>query len=284
MYETIDYHAVPDAYKTIAYGLLRVAFNATKSSEAVTKISSPYDFIYMKTQFDRISMLVGKGAPSLSSLTADSATEVLSWPAAAEGTNLNRIAQDIINWVRDEFKKVAKDENLDKLDKAASALGSYSLDEISRGLIPDLKKGKYALDTSVEKGIYANNVGPRKRIKIKEGEAGGVAMVYSLKEGKFIESKFPGAILIDTAGRPVYDIEGTSVGLTVDDFVSASVAGANRQANILPDTPASTSGGTGSTVVTTVTGPKVDNSAVTNYYNSLSTVVDPIRGATSNVT
>ena len=322
MYETIDYHAVPDAYKTIAYGLLRVAFNATKSSEAVTKISSPYDFIYMKTQFDRISMLVGKGAPSLSSLTADSATEVLSWPAAAEGTNLNRIAQDIINWVRDEFKKVAKAENLDKLDTAAKALGSYSLDEISRGLIPDLKKGKYALDTSVEKGIYANNVaesnriaqliqtaeanaayiteatedeygfdpndmnyrGPRKRIKIKEGEAGGVAMVYSLKEGKFIESKFPGAILIDTAGRPVYDIEGTSVGLTVEDFASASVVGANRQANILVDTPASTAGGAGSTVVTTVTGPTVDNSAITNYYNSLSTVVDPIRGATSNVT
>jgi hypothetical protein len=320
MYETIDYHAVPDAYKTIAYGLLRVAFNATKSSEKVTGMTSPYDFIYMKTQFDRISMLVGKGAPSLSSLTADSATEVLSWPAAAEGTNLNAIAQDIINWVRDEFKKVAKAENLDKLDKAASALGSYSLDEISRGLIPDLKKGKYALDTSVEKGIYANNVAESNRIaqliqtaasqkaytteatadtyefdpndtdyrngadrKLVKGSPGGVAMVYSLKDGKFIESKFPGAILIDTAGRPVYDIEGTSTGLTVEDFASASVVGANRQANILVDTPASTAGGAGSTVVTTVKGPTVDNSAVTNYYNQLSTVVDSIRGATPQV-
>ena len=321
MYETIDYHAVPDAYKTIAYGLLRVAFNATKSSEAVTKIASPYDFIYMKVQFDRISMLVGKGAPSLSSLTADSATEVLSWPAAAEGTNLNRIAQDIINWVRDEFKKVAKDENLDKLDKAASALGSYSLDEISRGLIPDLKKGKYALDTSVEKGIYANNVAESNRIAqliqtaaaqkaytteataeeygfdptdtdlrngaervvTKQASAGGIPMVYSLKDGKFIESTFPGAILIDTAGRPVYDIEGTSTGLTVEDFASASVVGANRQANILVDTPASTAGGAGSTVVTTVTGPTVDNSAITNYYNQLSTVVDSIRGPTPQV-
>jgi hypothetical protein len=89
MYETRDYHAVPDVFKTIAYGLLRVAFNATKSSEQVTKSTSPYDYLYMKVQFDRISMLAGKGAPSLSSLTPDSATEVLSWPAAAEGTNLN---------------------------------------------------------------------------------------------------------------------------------------------------------------------------------------------------
>jgi hypothetical protein len=311
MYETLDYHAVPDAYKTIAYGLLRVAFNATKSSEQVTKITSPYDFIYMKVQFDRISMLVGKGAPSLASLSADSATEVLSWPTPTESTNLNSLAKDIINWVRDEFKKVAKDENLDKLDKAASGLGSYSLDEISRGLIPDLKKGKYALDTSVEKGIYANNVAESNRIAqliqtaasqkaytteatadsydyegnvVTPGTAGGKNMVYSLKDGKFVESTFPGALLIDTAGRPVYDIEGTSTGLTVEDFASASVVGANRQANILVDTPVSTAGGAGSTVVTTVTGPKVDNSAVTNYYNSLSTVVDPIRGATSNVT
>jgi hypothetical protein len=320
MYETIDYHAVPDAYKTIAYGLLRVAFNATKSSEKVTGMTSPYDFIYMKTQFDRISMLVGKGAPSLSSLTSDSATEVLSWPAAAEGTNLNAIAQDIINWVRDEFKKVAKAENLDKLDKAASALSSYSLDEISRGLIPDLTKGKYALDTSVEKGIYANNVaesnriaeliqtsaakgayiteatadeynttyagmGVHKRELIKAGETGGINMVYSMKQGKFVVNPYGlDVILLDKDDRPVYNIEGTSAGLSVEDFVSASIAGTSRQANILADTPAGGTGGAGSTVVTTVTGPKVDNSAVTNYYNQLSTVVDSIRGAGSNVT
>lgn len=321
MYETIDYHAVPDAYKTIAYGLLRVAFNATKSSEKVTGMTSPYDFIYMKTQFDRISMLVGKGAPSLSSLSADSATEVLSWPAAAEGTNLNAIAQDIINWVRDEFKKVAKAENLDKLDKAASALGSYSLDEISRGLIPDLKKGKYALDTSVEKGIYANDVAESNRIseliqtaaakgaymteatadtyqfdpndtdyrngaesKLVKGDPGGVNMVYSMKQGKFVVNPFgPDAILLDQGDRPVYNIEGTSAGLSVEDFVSASIAGTSRPANILADTSAGGAGGAGSTVVTTVTGPKVDNSAVTNYYNQLSTVVDSIRGATPQV-
>jgi hypothetical protein len=311
MYETLDYHAVPDAYKTIAYGLLRVAFNATKSSEQVTKIASPYDFIYMKVQFDRISMLVGKGAPSLASLSADSATEVLSWPTPTESTNLNTLARDIIHWVRDEFKKIAKDENLGKLDKAASALGSYSLDEISRGLIPDLEKGKYALDKSVEKGIYANNVAESNRIAelintaatkaayvttatadsydyegnvVTPGTAGGENMIWSMKQGKFVKNPFgPDAILLDQGDRPVYNIEGTSAGLSVEDFVSASVAGTNRPANILADTPTGGQNVNGATSITTITGPKVDNSAVTNYYNSLSTVVDPYRAKTSNV-
>jgi hypothetical protein len=312
MYETTDYHAVPDAFKTIAYGLLRVAFNATKSSEQVTKVASPYDFVYMKVQFNKISMLVGKGAPNIASLQSDSATEVLSWDAPSESTNLNTLARDIIHWVRDEFKKTAKAEDLSKLDKAASALGSYSLDEISRGLIPDLVKGKYALDQKVEKGIFANNVAESNRISQLIGAANAnraymseataatydengqliapgttsVPMIYSLKDGKFIENKFPGALIVDTAGRPVYDIEGTSTGLSVDDFVSSTVAGGSRPANVLADTATTGSGGSGGTTnnVTTVTGPKVDNSAVTNYYNSLSSVVDPIRGTSSNVT
>ena len=312
MYETTEYHAPPESFKTMAYGLLRVAFNATKSSEAVTKMTASYDFIYMKVQFDKISMIAGKGAPSLSSLTPDTATEVLSWPAASEGTNLNKIAQDIINWVRDEFKKVAKAENLDKLDKAASALSSYTLDEISRGLIPDLQKGKYALDTSVEKGIYANNVAESNRIAeliktsaakgayistataaeydsegnlTKEASAGGENMIWSMKQGKFVKNPFGlDAILLDQGDRPVYNIEGTSAGLSVEDFVSASIAGTNRPANILADTPASGSAGSGTTNnVTTVKGPTVDNSSITNYYKNLSSVVDPYRGATSNV-
>ena len=274
----------------------------------------------MKVQFDRISMIVGKGAPSLASLQADTATEVLSWPAPSEGTNLNTLARDIINWVRDEFKKIAKDENLTKLDKAASALGSYSLDEISRGLVPDLAKGKYALDTSKEKGIFANNIAESNRIGQliataaenaayvtkptedeydvewmgmgvqektlrKKGEAGGVPMVWSMKQGKFVVNPFgPDAILLDQGDRPVYNIAGTSAGLTVDDFASASVVGANRPANILADTATGGSSGGGTTNnVTTVKGPTVDNSAVTNYYNTLSTVVDPIRSTASNV-
>jgi len=90
-------------------------------------------------------------------------------------------------------------------------------------------------------------------------------------------------ILLDDQDRPVYNIEGTSAGLSVEDFVSASTAGTTRPANILADTATGGASGGGTTNVTTVTGPKVDNSAVTNYYNTLSTVVDPIRSTASNV-
>jgi hypothetical protein len=306
--ETTDYHAPPDAYKTIAYGLLRVAFNATKSSEAVTNMTASYDFIYLKVQFDKISMIVGKGAPN-SAYTQDGATDTLSWPAPSEGTNLNTIAKDIITWVRDDFKKLAKAENLSKLDTAAEGLGTYTLDELSKGLIPDLQRGKYKLDQSKEKGIYANNVAESNRIAelistagkkaayissataaeydsdgniTKEATPGGENMIYSMKQGKFVKNTFgPDAILLDQGDRPVYNLEGTSAGLTVDDFASASVVGSNRPANILADTPAS--GGSTSNIVVGPTSTKVDNSAITNYYTPTNGIIDVVRGATPQV-
>jgi hypothetical protein len=306
--ETTDYHAPPDVYKTIAYGLLRVAFNATKSSEAVTNMTASYDFIYLKVQFDKISMIVGKGAPN-SSYTQDGATDTLSWAAPGESTNLNAIAKDIITWVRDDFKKLAKAENLSKLDTAAEGLGTYTLDEISRGLIPDLQRGKYKLDQSKEKGIYANNVAESNRIAelintaatkaayvttatadsydyegnvVTPGTAGGENMIYSMKQGKFVKNTFgPDALLLDQGDRPVYNLAGTSAGLTVDDFASASVVGSNRPANILADTPAS--GGSTSNIVVGPTSTKVDNSAVTNYYTPTNGIIDVVRGATPQV-
>ena len=322
IYETTDYHAVPEVFKTIAYGLLKVAFNATKTSEKITNTNAPYDWVYMKVQFDRVSMLWGKGAPNPATLIDDNATEVKRWPALVESTNLNVYAGDILDLVRDEFKKSAKAEHLGKLDQAAEALGGYSLHSLSSGLVSDLKSGNYKLDTSIEKGIYADNVAESqrigdlitaanrnkaytteateaeygfdpedtdlrngaKRVITKEATAGGVPMVWSVKDGKFIQNAYPGALILDAGGRPVYDIEGTSAGLTTADFVSGTVAGANRPANVLlpPPTPTG-SGGTGSTNNTVVGGAKIDNSSVTNFYNSLSTVTDVVRSTTNQV-
>lgn len=322
IYETVDYHAPPDVYKTVAYGLLRVAFNATKTSEKITNTPAPYDWVYMKVQHDRVSMLWGKGAPNPATLIDDNAQEVKRWDALTESTNLNTYATDIISLVRDEFKKTASAENLSRLDKTADALGDYSLNTLSSGLVQDLKTGKYKLDTSIEKGIYADNVAEsqrigdlitaanrnkaytteateaeydfdpndteyrngRDRVITKQATAGGVPMVWSVKDGKFIENKYPGALVLDAGGRPVYDIEGTSTGLTTEDFVSSAVAGTTRPANVLlpPPTPTG-SGGTGSTNNTVVGGAKIDNSSVTNFYNSLSTVTDIVRSTTNQV-
>ena len=320
--ETREYHAVPDVFKTVAYGLLKVAFNATKTSEQVTKTPAPYDWVYMKVQYDRVSMLWGKGAPNPATLADDGASEVKRWPALDESTNLNSYASDILGLVRDEFKKNAKTENLSKLDQAASALGSYSLGALSSGLVSDLKSGNYALDTSIEKGIYADNVAESNRISelvrtaaakaayvsvageaeytqsgggendssplvttmTKAATVGGVPMVWSVKDGAFVENKYPGALVLDANGRPVFDIEGTSSGLSVEDFVSASVAGTSRSANILQPPPTITgSGSAGSTNNTVVGGAKIDNSTVTTFVNSLTTVTDVVRSTTNQV-
>jgi hypothetical protein len=323
IYETTDYHAVPDVFKTIAFGLLKVAFNATKTSEKATNLNAPYDWVYMKVQFDRVSMLWGKGAPNPATLIDDNATEVKRWPALEEGTNLSAYAGDILDLVRDEFKKTAsKAEDLSRLDQVASGLGDYSLNDLSSGLVSDLSSGKYALDRSIEKGIYADNVAESQRIGdlitaanrnkayvteataeeygfdpndtdlrngaervvTKQATAGGVPMVWSVKDGKFIENPYPGALILDAGGRPVYDIEGTSAGLSVEDFVSGTVAGANRPANVLQPPPARTGpGGSGSTNNTVVQGAKIDNSSVTTFVNSLTTVTDVVRSTTNQV-
>jgi hypothetical protein len=324
--ETTDYHAVPDVYKTVAYGLLKVAFNATKTSEAVSKTAPPYDWVYVKVQFDRVSLLWGKGAPNASSIIDDSATEVKRWPALEESTNLNAYASDILALVRDEFKKSAKADQMDRLDKTASALGDYSLHTLSSGLVQDLKSGNYALDTSIEKGVFADNVAESariselirasnanaayitqateaeygydmengidyrngtemKRVETKAAVAGGVNMVYSMKQKKFVVNPYGlDVILLDDQDRPVYNIEGTSAGLSVEDFVSASVAGANRPANILAPPPTPTgAGGAGGTNNTVVKGPTIDNSQVTTFVNSLTTVTDVVRSSTTQV-
>ena len=311
IYETQDYHAVPDTYKTVAYGLLRVAFNATKVSEQSTKMPASYDWLYIKVQFDKVALLWGKGAPSPESLIADTATEVKTWDALTPDTNLSAYAQDIINLIRDEFKKTAVTDNLAKLDKAAADISGYSLNTLSKDLIPDLKSaGVYKLDSSIQKGIYADNVDESNRIGelvnaaakhgaymstamaaeydeegniTKAATADGVPMVWSVKDGAFVENKYPGALILDGAGRPVYDIEGTSAGLTKADFGGTDIVGINRPANVLlPPPPVTTAGGTG-TNNTVVEGAKIDNSSVTNFYNSLGTVTDIIRSTTNQV-
>ena len=302
--ETQEYHAVPDVYKTVAYGLLKVAFNATKTSEKVTNTSAPYDWVYMKVQHDRVSMLWGKGAPNAASIIDDNATEVKRWPALEENTNLNSYASDILTLVKDEFKKTAKAENLAKLDQAADALGDYSLHSLSSGLVADLQSGNYALDTRIEKGVFADNVAESNRISelIRTSAAKGAYdseatgdtydengklipgsasqnMIYSMKQGKFVVNPFGrDAILLDQGDRPVYNIEGTSAGLSVEDFVSASVAGTNRPANILQPPSATTgAGGAGGTNNTIVGGAKIDNSSITTFVNSLTTSIDVVR-------
>jgi hypothetical protein len=307
VYETVDYHAVPDVYKTIAYGLLRVAFNAAKAAEQVTKMTPPFDYLYIKVEFNRISLCWGKGAPNASQLINSDSNQVGSWGPPSKEQNLNSVASDIVNLINNEFKKTANAQQLTKLDTAAKALGNMTLDQLSSGLIQDLKTGEFKLDKSVEKGIYANNVAESNRIGslinassthagyvstgtsaeydadgnlIKEATAGGTPMIWSMKDNAYIDaSSAPGALLLDAQGRPVYDIPGTSAGLTSEDFGGTDVVGIDRPANLYsPTTGNVTSGsGSGGTVISAPSNTKIDNSAVNNFYNNVSNSLDKLR-------
>jgi murein DD-endopeptidase MepM/ murein hydrolase activator NlpD len=307
VYETVDYHAVPDVYKTIAYGLLRVAFNAAKAAESVTKMAPPFDYLYIKVEYNRISLCWGKGAPNANTLATSDANQVGSWGPPSKEQNLNSVASDIVDLINKEFKKTANAQQLTKLDTAAKALGNMTLDQLSSGLIQDLKTGEFKLDKSVEKGIYANNVAESNRIGslinassthagyvstgtsaeydadgnlIKEGTTGGTPMIWSMKDNAYVDAtRSPGALLLDAQGRPVYDIPGTSAGLTAEDFGATDVVGIDRPANLYsPTTGSVTSGsGSGGTVISAPSNTKIDNSAVNNFYNTPSNSLDKLR-------
>jgi hypothetical protein len=287
VYQTTDYHAPPDAYKTIAYGLLRVAFNAAKAAEQVTKMTPPFDYLYIKVEFNRISLCWGKGAPDANTLATSDANQAGSWGAPTPETNLNSIAKDIVDLITAEFKKIAG-ADAKKLDTAAKGLLSYGLNDLSSDLISDLKTGDFKLDTKVGKGIFSNNVAESNRIsalinaassKAPTSGEDGIPLVWSMKDNAYVENLNPGAVLYDAQGRPVYDIPGTSSGITSDDFGGTDVVGIDRPANLYsPTTGTVTSGaGPGGTVISAPSSTKIDNSSVANFYNPPPTAVDGIR-------
>jgi hypothetical protein len=77
----------------------------------------------------------------------------------------------------------------------------------------------------------------------------------------------------------VYDIPGTSAGLTAEDFGGTDVVGIDRPANLYsPTTGSVTSGsGSGGTVISAPSNTKIDNSAVNNFYNNVSNSLDKLR-------
>ena len=287
VYETVDYHAVPDVYKTIAYGLLRVAFNASKAAEQVTKVTPPFDYLYIKVEFNRIALCWGKGAPNVQTLSTTDNNVVATWGAPNKDLNLNTIAKDMIDLITAEFKKVVGADSK-KLDTAAKGLASYNLDDLSSGLIQDLKTGQFKLDTKVGKGIFANDVTESNRIsslinnasshKPTTGED-GAPLIWSMKDNAYVENLNPGALLYDSQGRPVYDIPGTSSGITSADFGGTDIVGIDRPANLYsPTTGTVTStSGTGNTVISAPSSTKIDNSSVANFYNPPASAIDGIR-------
>ena len=285
--ETTDYHAPPEVYKTLAYGILRAAFNAAKAAEAVTKVNPPFDYLYIKIESTKIALCWGTGAPNIASLSTSTTNEVKAWGPPDANTNLNAIVSEIIALITAEFKKVAG-ADLKKLDVAANSLQKRSLDSLSSGLIQDLKEGTTKLDPKISKGIYSNDVSESDRISAlmnaasshtptTDSDTGGMK-IWSMKDNAYVDNLNPGALLYDTQGRPVYDIPGTSAGLTREDFGGTDVVGVDRPANLFStESSSSSSSASGQNTVVNAPNTNVDNSIVTNFYSSTSTSVDAIR-------
>jgi hypothetical protein len=313
MLETQDYHAVPDAYKTLAYGLVKVAFNAVKEAEVISKVASPFDYIYMKIEFNRIAMSVGVGAPNAKTLGVVGANEIYNYDTPPDKMQVNTLAKGIVDAIIAEFKRgtSADAKGQETLDSAAKKISGYSLNELSSGLVSDLTTGTNKLNTGIEKGIFAPSVAESNRISAlmlasknapntqaaSTGYSGGdsgdyysidaVDQIWSMKEGKYVDrpGTAAGAYLLDEQGRPVFDIAGTSAGLTIDDFSSADVVGANRPANVLnmqaPTAASSASGG--GVVISAPTTSTVDNKQIITYVSSQTISTDSVRNAATQV-
>ena len=156
-YETTDFDEPPEVFERIAHGLLRVTFNSAKAFEQVTGVKSPFDYLYIKVEFNKIVLCWGRGEPNISELIKTDINVVATWGAPTKNTNLNTIAVGMIDLIAAEFKKI-QDADSKKLDTAAKGLKSYSLNDLSSGLIPDLKIGQFKLDSNVRKGSHISEV------------------------------------------------------------------------------------------------------------------------------
>jgi len=106
-------------------------------------------------------------------------------------------------------------------------------------------------------------------------------MIWSMKDNAFVDAtSSPGALLLDTQGRPVYDIPGTSSGLTSEDFGGTDVVGLNRPANLYsPTTGTVTSQTTGTSNVAVNAPTQIDNSSVKNFYTTTNPGWDSLRSS-----
>jgi hypothetical protein len=153
IYETTEFHEPPDVYKTIAYGILRAAFNVAKAAEAVTKVNPPFDYLYIKIESTKIALCWGTGEPDINSLSTSTTNEVEVWGPPDTNTNLNAIVFQIIRLILAEFKKVPG-ADFNRLDTAEKSLVKRTLEKLSSELIWDLKEGNIKLDRTVQKGSY----------------------------------------------------------------------------------------------------------------------------------
>jgi len=316
----------PKEYFDLCDSLLKVGFNATKTAEVATKKAPPFDFMMCSmNNRDGVFFSLRRGDPN----SAD--TYAVKVGASDKTFSAGKAASEVVKLITTAFKE-AYAADATALDNASKLLNKKTYKELSTGLTKELKKGTDKLgtgklDTSIEKGVFGGTVAEDAIIAAGrknpvQPSTGGeytdygqtevtMPMVYSMKEGKYVEAPFvmkevdvvsaendygqsfltrvnrkvytPGVLMLDKDGNPIYD-KNNSGGIDLADIVKPTIV--STSAVVTSGTTAATnaSGTTGTTgnvnVVTNADNSQRNNQSVNTYYtNTLSKSKNPIKDA-----
>jgi hypothetical protein len=299
--------ATPSGWVNFADALIRVAFNATKESEVQTKEQSPFDFIVCSIDKDNIIISLKTGDPN-------STGNELNLGKPGEKTfDSGKAASQIVKHVSDAFK-VAYAAKSDAIDKASKLLNSKTYATISKGLIKELSTGANKIDITKEQGVFGATAAQdaiisagmaNKRQEATSGDeynAGTNPMIYSMKEGKYVEAPFTEKLVdvtdeygnVSQIKQRVYDTtalmydkngvlisdKNSSGGIDLADIISPTPT---NSATIITGGNAAGSSSTPVTVNTVADNSQTNNQSVNTYYTSLlSKSKNAIRDASVN--
>jgi murein DD-endopeptidase MepM/ murein hydrolase activator NlpD len=303
----------PAGWNDFADALIRVGFNAAKAAEVETKEQSPFDFIMCSIDRDNVIISLRTGDPN-------SAGNDLNLGKPSKDFDAGQSASKIVKHVADAFK-AAYSAKSEAIDKASKLLNSRTYATVSKGLLKELSTGKNKIDTTVEQGVFGATAAqdaiiqagvanrPQAATSGDEYNAGSPPMIYSMKEGKYVEAPYTTetvtvndgeggtyqvtrkvydttALMYDKDGKLITD-KNKSGGIDLADIVTPVLS--TTSGTVITGGTTTTGGaagttGTGGVTVNTVAdNSQTNNQSVNTYYTSLlSKSRNPIRDASVN--
>jgi len=289
--------ATPQGWVDFADSMIRVGFNAAKEAEVQTKEQSPFDFIMCTIDKNNVTISLRTGDPT-------SSGNDLALGAPGKDFSAGKAASQIVKHVADAFK-TAYAAKTDAIDKASKILNSKTYGTVSKGLIKELSTGTNKIDVTKEQGVFGATPAqdalilegrahtPQAAVGADEYNAATPPMIWSAKEGKYVEAPFTekmvsvtddtgfttqvkqkvydaNALMIDKNGKVIYDTNNNGIDLA--DIVTPTLS--TTSGTITGGTSvAATTGTTGTTgnvnVVTNADNSQTNNQSVNTYYTSL---------------
>jgi hypothetical protein len=303
----------PAGWNDFADALIRVGFNASKAAEVETKEQSPFDFIMCSIDKNNIIISLRTGEPN-------SAGNDLNLGAPSKDFDAGQSASKIVKHVSDAFK-AAYAAKASAIDKASKLLNSRTYATVSKGLLKELSTGANKIDVTKEQGVFGATASqdaiiqagmankPQAATVGDESTSGTAPMIYSMKEGKYVEAPYTTetvtvndgeggtyqvtrkvydttALMYDKDGKLITD-KNKSGGIDLADIVSptlSTTSGTVITGGTTANNGTAGNGTTGNVNVNTVAdNSQTNNQSVNTYYTSLlSKSRNPIRDASVN--